>query len=168
MKAVKKYFMRQRILETQNLSLLRTYPKSFHKIGIVSKNGFEPDTNFITKLKIGFGNNLQIFIFVLEGHAEQREDYFNLNISDINLLGQFKKTEILEQLKNLDLLIDMTQTKSILKTYAFNFATKAYKITLGQDFYNNCNLTINLNQKDQDLFADEIIKYHNILGNVQK
>ena len=165
MKAIKKYFMRQRILETQKPSLLRSYPKSYQSIGIISKIGFEPDTNFITKLKFGFGNDLQIFIFVLEGHAQGRKDYFNLNISDVSLLGHFKKIEVLELLKNLDLVIDMTQTKSILKTYALNFAKKAYKITLGKDFYNNCNLAINIKQTDQELFADEIIKYHNILGN---
>lgn len=165
MKAIKKYFIRKRIYESGTLSLLKSYPKSFQQVGVFTKTEFEPDTNFITKLKIGFGDNLQIYIFVIEENIQKNNTYISISLNDFNLLGHYKNKKILEQLKNLDLLIDMTQTKSVLSNYAFNVATKAYKITLGEGCFRNYNLSINLKHPDQELFADEIIKYHNILGN---
>jgi hypothetical protein len=59
----------------------------------------------------------------------------------------------------------MTLTKVFLKSFIFNYSPKAYKIYLGNSVLDHYNLCVNLKTPNQELFADEIIKYHNILGN---
>lgn len=163
MKPLKKYFIKRRNLQSSELSLIRSYPKSLHKIGIISNSGFIPDTNFITKLKNGFGNTIQIFIFVLDRKFQSNEDFFRININDFNFFGAFRNESVIKNLKDLDLLIDLTSTRAIEKLFILNQSSKAFKVCVGAGFCDNCNLTLNLKTFDQNLFADEMIKYHNIL-----
>jgi len=164
-KPIKTFLIRKRNLEFKNQSLLRNYPKSFKRLGIILKPGFELDTNFITKLKIGFGNNIQIFTFVLKEKNIGKNKYIALNLKDFNLLGKFKNEETYKLLNALDLLIDMTLTKSVVKTHALYCASRAYKISAGKSNFDIFNLIINVDANDQEKLVNEIVKYHNILGN---
>ena len=165
MNYIKKYFIQRRNLQVSTLSLTRKYPKSLNNIGIISRSDFMPDTNFITKLKIGFGGKVQIFTFVLDERSRRGNDFYKIGLSDFSFFGEFKNDQMSNNLKDLDVLIDMTLTKSFLKSIVLNYSSKAYKICLGNSISDHYNLCVNLNTLDQDLFADEIIKYHNILGN---
>lgn len=164
-KYVKTFFIRKRTLDFKNKQLLRNYPKSFKKVGIILSPGFELDINFITKLKIGFGDNIQIFTFVLNDKNIGKNKYIAFNLKDFNLLGQLKNEKTYKILNGLDLLIDMTNTYSIVKTYALYCASNAYKISAGKTHVDVFNLMISVGTSDQKKFVDEIIKYHNILKN---
>jgi hypothetical protein len=165
MKFVKKYFIKRRNLNDSKLLLARSYPKSFKKIGIISKSGFVPDTNFITKLKNGFGGKVQIFTFVIDYVEDGGRDFHKIGLNDFSFFGKFNNNSLFENFKELDILIDMTLESSFLKSFILIHSSQAYKICLGKVFSKFYNLSINLKTPDQDLFADEIIKYHNILGN---
>lgn len=165
MKFIKKYILRWRYSQSSEQTLLRNYPKIINKVGIFTKSKFMPDTNFITKLKNGFGTQIQIFIFVLEDNFVESKDFFKLTLDDFSLFGQLKNMSISDTLEDLDALIDMTLNRTTIKDFVFNNYCTAYKISLGSGFCNNCNLIIDINPPDKKIFVDEIIKYHNILNN---
>ena len=87
MKAIKSFFLHRRNLSFKKNLLIRTYPLDIQSIGIISIEGNEPDTNFITKLKNGFEDNIQIHIFVLNGYLNR---ITSLSLKDFDFMAFLK------------------------------------------------------------------------------
>ena len=159
---IKKFFIKHNTSVNQKNIGLKSYPISLDTVGFFCSKELIPDTNLITKLKSNFGNHTQFLIFVLSSDVN-KENYSTLSMKNFDLFGRFKDATLMDNISRLDMLIDMSQMKSLVKDYATSMCIRAYKISLGQQPYENYHLSINLKTFNQEKFADEIIKYHNIL-----
>lgn len=165
-KRVKKFFLKKKNLINQKSLGLKKYPESFEKIALFCKSKKIPDANLISKLETAFGNQVQILIFVF---LEKNKDnnVICLNYKNFDWFGNLKSTPIKDELKALDMVIDMTQQYSAIKDYALGLANQAYKIALGHYAQNVYHLSFDFKKDNQELFADEIIKYHSILSHAK-
>ena len=164
---IKKFFIKHNTSVNQKNIGLKSYPNSFDTVGFLCSKELIPDANLIARLKNNFGNHTQFLIFVLANDVK-KENFKSLSMKNFDLFGRFKDTLLMESLSRLDLLIDMTQIQSIVKDYAVSMSIQAYKISLGQQSNSKYHLSINLKTIDQEKFANEIIKYHNILKHGDK
>lgn len=166
-KFIKTFFIKHNTSVNDKVSGLKSYPKSINNVGIFCVPSVLPDANLITKLKTKFGNQTQFYIFVLaENHKDK--NLVCLNLQTFDLFGKFKDHSISSNLTRLDMIVDMTQEDSIVKNYAVSMANQSYKIALGHYPDKKYNLSFKLISFDQDSFAEEIIKYHNILNNAKR
>lgn len=164
---MKGFFIKRQIKKQKTLTALKAYPRSVNKIGIFCSEDQCPDAGFITKLKTCFGSQSQFLKFVIGDNVEQN-DRIVLNNKAFNVFGRLKAEHISKVLSQLDIAIDMTLEQSNIKEYALSIARNAYKISLGYFPGKAYNLSINLKDDQKELFADEIIKYHNILNHARR
>ncbi len=165
-KFIKTRFIQHKISVNSFSKSQKVYPLDIKKVGFLCLLSKKPDANLITKLKATFGNQTQFLIFVISDNVQNDEaEYINYECFD--LFGDFKNKVLKESLQNVDMLIDMTQQQNIVKDYVISIANQAYKISLGQYSNNIYNLSINLKIDDDNLFVEEIIKYHKILSHAK-
>jgi hypothetical protein len=164
---MKRFFIKSHIKKNRSAHALKCYPKLIKNIGIFYSETFEPDANFITKLKGCFGNKVQFYSFVFFKNSDN-QSHILLNNKSFDFLGRLKNKSISEYLANLDVVIDMNLKSSVIKDYALSLTDKSYKIKLGSFSESKYHLIIKLKENQKELFADEIIKYHNILSHAEK
>jgi hypothetical protein len=164
---MKRFFIKSQIKKNRSTEVLKCYPKLIRTVGIFCSDAFQPDANFITKLKGCFGNQVQFYNFALTVNP-YNQDYILLNNKSFDFLGRLKNKNLSEYISKLDIVIDMSSKSSVIKDYALNLTNKSYKIKLGHFSKNVYHLKINLKENQKELFADEIIKYHNILSHAKK
>lgn len=164
---IKNFFIKHNTSVNHRVSGLRFYPKTLNYVGFFCFSDVMPNTNLITILKSTFGIQTQFAIFVFSKNYEN-SDVEYINMEKIDIFGKFKDAKLIEKISNLDMLIDMTGKQTTLKEFCISMANQAYKITLGAQTHNIYNLSIKLKTFDQSIFAEEIIKYHNILDHVKR
>lgn len=163
---IKKFFLKKKSLMNQKNLGLKKYPQSFDKIALFCKSKKMPDANLISKLESAFGNQVQILIFVFLD-KNQDDNVICINYKNFDWFGNLKSISVKDELKALDMVIDMTQQYSTVKNYALSLASQAYKIALGHYAENVYHLSFDFKKDNQELFADEIIKYHSILSHAK-
>lgn len=146
---------------------IKAYPKIIKRVGIFFSEKHQPDANFITKLKSCFGSHVQFVNFAIL-KDDLQGDVICLNKKSFNFIGKFKDSKISELLFHLDIVIDMSLKSSVIKDYALSLAINSYLISLGHFHDRFYNLSIVLDESQQNLFADEIKKYHNILSHAER
>lgn len=161
-----KKILKRKTISNQKALGVKTYPQSFDKIGLLCNSKKLPNAQLISKLKSTFGGHVQILIFVLLEKGEDK-DIIYINYKNFDWLGNLKSISIQEELKALNIIIDMTLQYSILKNYILSIARQAFKIALGHYSQNIYHLSFDLKNNNQNLFADEIIKYHSILSHAK-
>lgn len=164
---MKRFFIRRNLKKSIAVEGLKTYPHRIRKVGIFCTESKIPDLNFESKLKHCFGNDTAFINFVL-GEDRQEDGMFFINKKSFTFFGNFRDKSMPEYLSELDVVIDMSLKSCLLKDYALSLAKNSYKIALGHFSDKAYHLSINLKEHQKDWFADEIIKYHNILSHAKK
>ena len=165
---IKRYILNRKFFKGINGQQLKSYPQSVLKVALVCDADKEVDANLITKLKSNLDSNTQFFIFVLSKKKRNLENAIIVNMKSFNYFGDLKDKSSIKILKQLDMLIDISEDRSIINQYLLSTAYKAYSISLGNDLERKYNLSINLKEFNQELFGNEIIKYHKILSHANR
>ena len=163
---VKKIFIKQFIKANQSKDNTKSYPKSISKAGIFCKESQLPLNSFIESLKYTFGNKCVFFIFLLS-NKNATDDVIILNNKAFNYLGKLKDFTVSQKLGELDLIIDLSFKSSMIKKYALSLSGSSFKIAMGKYLNEGFHLCINVDRNQQDLFAEELLKYHKILSHVE-
>ena len=163
---IKQIFIKHNLSVNQNFSGIKSYPEIIKTAGLFCANANQIDTNLITKVKNALGSQTQFLIFGIFGD-DGNKDIQDLNFKQFNLFGKFINPSVKKNLSDLDMLIDITRQHTVIKDYAISFAHKAYKISMGQYAENKYHLCIDVINSNQDIFVDEMIKYHKILSHAK-
>jgi len=159
---VKRFILKKKLKQNVNAFVIKGYPEKVERI-LVIFNKFNPFVEqFTGKLEDYFKGHATVYKASLTGSRNQ-SGITPLIKPSISLKGHFKDKVFYTFLTTANLIIDVSQTDSLVKNYAISLAPQAYKISLNLDSNSQFQLTIKVDAHEIDQFFDEFVKYHKAL-----
>ena len=159
---VKAFVLKKKLKQNVSEFVINGYPEKVEHILVIFNRLNDQIEQFLGKLEDYFKEQATVHKVNLNGKVK-RLDTIALNKRSINFKGNFKDNAFNNLLPKINLIIDLSQTDSLVKNYAISLAPQAYKISLNTNHNSQFQLTIKVEPKELNQFFEEVVKYHNAL-----